>query len=93
MRVDMKMTRPWGEMWRILYLYFMWVKIIHVFDGEKTSLQSHRRRVEVHISRKGIAFVPVGYIHRMTGGWYLEIAFGICTENDIIRYEDLYGRV
>lgn len=41
-------------------------------------------------------FSPVGHEHRMEGGpeglTFLEIAFGDFDENDIVRYEDKYGR-
>ncbi len=42
-------------------------------------------------------YVPLGSRHRFSskrdGGRILEIAFGDFSEDDIIRYEDKYGRV
>lgn len=41
-------------------------------------------------------FVPVGAKHRIQGGAHdaeiLEIAHGIFDEDDVARYEDIYGR-
>jgi mannose-6-phosphate isomerase-like protein (cupin superfamily) len=41
-------------------------------------------------------FIPLGARHRVFGGEascrWLEIAFGVFDENDIVRYADSYGR-
>jgi mannose-6-phosphate isomerase-like protein (cupin superfamily) len=51
---------------------------------------------EKHIAEKGdILFVPKEKKHRITGieeACIMEFAYGIVFENDIIRYEDDYGR-
>lgn len=59
----------------------------------RTSLQSHRDRTEYHISTRGIARVCPGQRHRMERGIYLEFAFGLPREEDVVRFEDDYGRV
>ena len=58
----------------------------------RTSLQSHKRRTEYHISIKSIKRITPNQIHRMTKGLYVELAFGLPHEEDITRYEDDYGR-
>jgi len=68
-----------------------WLKIIHVKG--RTSLQSHKRRTEYHISIKGIQKITPHQRHRMTKGVYIECAFGLPSEEDIVRFEDDYDRV
>jgi hypothetical protein len=83
------------------------VKIIHVRRGQRTSLQYHARRSELHI---GWEVIPWGQAygvdldrpvlrlvrpfkeHRMQGGTYIEIAWGRPREDDIVRVEDDYSR-
>ena len=79
--------RPWGKMWKLIYFKNFWLKLIWV--KERTSLQSHAKRDEWHI---GINKVPAGQKHRLTKGVFIELALGEPKEEDIIRYEDDYGR-
>jgi cytidyltransferase-like protein len=81
------MKKPWGKMWRLIKTKKIWLKIIAV--KSKTSLQSHTERTEWHI---GIYKIPKNEKHRLTKGIYLELALGKPKEEDIIRYEDDYGR-
>lgn len=67
-----------------------WVKILRVRG--RTSLQSHNERSELHISFNSVKRIPVKTVHRMTRGWYLELAWGRPVEEDIVRYEDDYNR-
>jgi len=64
-----------------------WLKFIRV-KGQ-TSYQSHQERTGYHI---GISKVLPGDKHRMTRGFYIELAFGRPREEDIERFEDSYGR-
>ena len=68
-----------------------WMKFLLVRG--RTSLQSHSNRTEYHISIRGIQKVKPQKIHRINRGMYIEIATGEPHENDIIRYEDDYGRI
>ena len=95
-------SRPWGT-WEVLDSGDNFcVKKIKVIPGGKLSLQSHRFRAEHWIIVEGEAVVTLGedklnkkadesvYIpaetkHRIQTGDNLD-------ENDIIRYEDVYGR-
>lgn len=83
--------RPWGWFLLVFKCYSFWLKIIHV-EG-RTSNQIHRFRDELHLSLAGIRYVPRLTPHRMTKGNYLEVAWGVPREDDIIRLEDDYGRV
>lgn len=83
--------RPWGKMWLLVSLPTFWIKIILVRG--RTSLQAHEHRTEYHISLHGIKKVVPLQVHRLGVGTYLELAFGAPREEDIIRYEDDYGRV
>jgi len=40
----------------------------------------------------GVFKVPYGETHRLSRGWYIELATGHPREHDITRYEDNYGR-
>ena len=82
--------RPWGVMLKCVHTKRFWMKFIFVTG--RTSLQSHNRRTEYHIGTKGIQKITPLQVHRMTKGAYIEFAFGLPSENDIVRYEDDYGR-
>ena len=49
------------------------------------------------IGKKGYQYlIPKGIKHRLSslrGGSILELSFGNVDENDIIRYDDIYGRI
>ena len=87
-------TRPWGKMWKLLWGHTWWLKVILVRG--RTSLQWHFNRNEIHL--RILPFPKIKYVrkfrrHRMEKGLYIEIAFGgYCSEGDIIRVEDDYGR-
>ena len=90
------MRRPWGWMVRFIHITPFWVKLIRVYPGEATSDQLHRERTEYHVylprvwsSKK----IRPGERHRMEGGWYIEVATGRPREDDIVRFDDKYGRV
>lgn len=83
--------RPWGWMIKLIHTRKLWIKLIRVYT--RTSLQSHRYRVEYHISFFRIKKVEIEQVHRMTRGWYIEIATGMPAEEDITRFADDYGRV
>ncbi len=83
------MKKPWGKMWRLIKTKKFWLKIIAVRGC--TSLQSHTERTEWYL---GIYKVPRNKKHRLTKGIYIEAVSGNNPrEEDIIRYEDDYGRV
>jgi hypothetical protein len=82
--------RPWGWMVKLIDVGFFWLKFIRVL--ERTSLQYHWWRSELHIGTGGIRYVPAWETHRLTRGWYVEFAWGECEEFDISRIEDDYGR-
>ncbi|MHB1117910.1 MAG: adenylyltransferase/cytidyltransferase family protein [Minisyncoccota bacterium] len=83
----MKIVRPWGTMWKFFHTEKAWLKFI-VVRG-RTSLQSHSRRTEWHL---GLYKVEPMQKHRLLPGAYFEFVYGNPDENDIIRYEDDYGR-
>ncbi len=83
--------RPWGWMIKPLHTKRRWLKLIRVTG--RTSLQSHRERIEYHINIRGIQRIEREEVHRMGPGWYVEYAYGSPRENDIVRYEDDYGRI
>lgn len=64
-----------------------WLKFL--FVKGRTSLQSHRNRDEWVL---GVYKVRKGEVHRMSHGMFFEVALGECSEDDITRYEDDYGR-
>jgi hypothetical protein len=64
-----------------------WLKILRV-KGQ-TSYQSHKNRTEYHL---GISKVLPNERHRMSHGWFIEVATGRPEEDDITRFEDEYGR-
>ncbi len=82
------MKKPWGRTWKLIKAKKFWLKLIFVKD--RTSLQSHAERTEWHI---GIYKLPKNEKHRLSKGFFIELAFGEPKEEDIIRYEDDYGRV
>jgi len=82
--------RPWGVMFKCIHTKRFWIKVILVKG--RTSLQSHKRRTEYHISVRGIQKIMPNQQHRMTKGLYIECALGLPSEEDITRYEDDYGR-
>ena len=103
-----KDTRPWGT-WEVLDAgEGFCVKRIKVTPHKILSLQSHNCRSEHWIIIKGEAvvtlgedklnkkandavFIPVKTKHRME---FIEVQAGDnLDENDIIRYEDVYGRI
>lgn len=79
--------RPWGYFLKVLHFKKLWVKFLFVTG--QTSYQSHIKRDEYFI---GIFKVPKGEKHRLSRGFYIEIATGEPLEHDIIRYEDNYDR-
>jgi hypothetical protein len=86
---------PWGRMWLLWRCKRGWVKIIHVDPGERTSLQHHFLRSELHLGLTvwRCRIIEKGEEHRLRAGWYLEIAWGEeMLEDDIIRITDDYGR-
>lgn len=88
-----RILRPWGVMWKLVSTSKFWVKLIHVYPNERTSLQAHQHRSEIFIWFLGVSYVPAMTKHRLNeNGWVLEISFGDVDEDDIIRYEDDYGR-
>ena len=80
---------PFMALWMVTILQgkSFWVKFLRVKG--RTSLQSHSKRTEWHF---GLYKVPIGEKHRIAHGWFIELATGTPTEEDIIRYEDDYGR-
>ena len=82
------MKKPWGKMWTLIRTKKFWSKFIAV--QSRTSLQSHSQRTEWHI---GIYRIPKNEKHRLLKGFYIELAFGNPKEEDIIRYEDDFGRI
>jgi hypothetical protein len=82
-------------MWKWQPFSHWWLKIIKVGAGQRTSLQYHRRRSEVHIglTHWQFEYVPTETVHRLKAGLYLELAWGLrVVENDIVRLSDDYGR-
>jgi hypothetical protein len=82
-------------MWMIADAPRWWVKIIRVWPGQRTSLQSHDHRSELHIGLDHWYWRHIGRRehHRMTGGRYLELAWGDSVrEDDLTRISDDYGR-
>ena len=82
--------RPWGWMIKLWHSAGLWVKVIRVYT--RNSLQSHEHRTEYHVTFWSIKKIPPKEIHRMTAGWYIEIATGEPAEMDITRHQDDYGR-
>ena len=85
--------KPWGKYYKLFDIGFLWVKIIVVNKGQRTSLQYHFNRTEIHIGGKKVRFYPPLRRHRMTCGRYLEIAWGKPREEDIVRLKDDYDRI
>jgi len=81
------LKRPWGWMITLFKTRNFWIKVLRV-KGQ-TSYQSHKNRTEYHF---GFSKVLPDEKHRMSHGIFLEIATGKPEEEDIIRYEDEYGR-
>lgn len=81
--------RPWGRMWKFIHHKKFWLKAIFVKGGGRTSLQAHSKRTEYHF---GLYKVSPMQKHRLLPGFYLEFVHGSPDEDDIIRYEDDYGR-
>lgn len=84
----MFIKRPWGWMIKFIHTKKFWLKFIRV-KGQ-TSYQSHKHRTEYHV---GVCVVKPGEKHRMSRGWFIEVATGDPDEDDIIRYEDNYDRI
>lgn len=82
--------RPWGWFIKFIALKNFWFKLIRVKRGQRTSLQKHKDRKEIHV---GIQFVDKNLPHRIAHGFYIEMAFGKPRENDIVRLKDDYGRL
>lgn len=53
-------ARPWGRFWTLLSIPWLWVKVIRVDDGHRTSLQWHARRWELWLPLSGNGMVEVG---------------------------------
>ncbi len=76
-------------MWKLLYGKKFWLKLIAVKG--RTSLQSHNKRTEWNF---GFYKVKPREKHRLLPGLYLEFVYGEkADEDDIVRYEDDYGRM
>lgn len=73
---------------------WLWLKLIHVHPGQRTSLQYHNHRAEFHLRLNDVRWAryKVRRQHRMTPGWYLELAWGHPHEADNVRLSDDYGR-
>ncbi len=89
------MKRPWGWMVRLVHFDRFWIRLVWVTPGKRTSKQLHCRRTEYHIHIpkfwNSTRYFPYER-HRMDGGLYLEIAFGEPREDDIVTFQDDYGR-
>ena len=68
----------------------LWLKILRVKG--RTSLQKHAKRSELHIGVKGVRLIGPHTIHRIGNETVLEIAWGEPLEEDIVRFEDDFGR-
>ena len=79
--------RPWGVMVKLIHLKKLWFKLL--FVNGRTSLQSHKNRDEWHF---GFYKICKNEKHRLLKGFYIEVATGLPTEDDVVRYEDDYGR-
>lgn len=87
-KYNKEMKKPWGEMWKLMSSKKFWLKFIWVKDG-RTSLQSHQNRTEYHF---GFYKIKPNEKHRLTKGFYVELAVGKPEEGDRIIHEDDYGR-
>jgi len=85
-------SRPWGWWLLLFWSPWLWLKLIRVRPGQRTSLQFHLHRAELHLGWWYLRYVPALESHRMTAGWYLELAWGCTDEADIVRLEDDYHR-
>lgn len=81
------MRAPWGKMYKLISLPFMWLKILLV--KERTSLHKHDNRDEYFI---GFFRAKRGEFHRHNRGFYIELAIGKPKEKDVERKEDDYNR-
>jgi mannose-6-phosphate isomerase len=91
--------RPWGNFVRLSHNEPCSVKIITVKAGKRLSLQSHNKRSELWRVLDGPMTVQLGdeiqslqRDEEEVDGRWLEISFGDFDEDDIIRYEDDFGR-
>ena len=93
-----KEIRQWGWFKTLIKTKRFWIKEIFVEARKKTSLQSHFHRTEYWFFLDDRSFQKVAKEekHRITGGRkgrrLIEIAIGLPEEEDIIRYQDDYGR-
>ena len=67
-------------------------------EGEATATlgMSEENCVRTELGKGKLFHIPCGAIHRLEsekGGTIVEIAFGAFDENDIVRLEDVYGRI
>lgn len=108
--------RPWGFFTVIAKGDDFLIKIIHVNQGQKLSLQSHNYRTEHWSVVKGVAKVilneneyilktgesidiPLKSKHSLQNPFKEELEIveiqrgNPLSEEDIIRYQDMYGRV
>lgn len=109
----MKKERPWGWYKTIERGEGHKVKKIHVYSGQRFSLQFHRKREEHWVIIDGSGVVTLGdhdypanpgscftvsieQRHRVAAGeeglTFIEVQRGECSETDIVRLEDDYGR-
>ena len=86
------MQRPWGWFRTVVQTPRFWIKIIRVRPGQRTSLQAHARRTELHLGLLHCRLIKPQAAHRMEPGWYVELAWGEPQETDIVRLADDYGR-
>ena len=77
--------RKWGKMWKLIHTKNFWIKILKVKTN--TSLQFHNYRSELHfgLNKPYFKYVSINEKHILFKGIYLEIAWGVPLENDIIR--------
>jgi len=99
--------RPWGSWTLLMKGEGFQIKSIDVHPGKRLSVQSHSRRSEhwiviageakvlrgdeeVILKRNESVYLPVGIVHRMENCGTEPLKY--LGEDDIVRYEDVYGR-
>ncbi len=106
MSTGYKEERPWGSFTILDDQEFCKVKRIEVNPGGRLSLQSHKKRSETWTMVAGIGTITlgetvkirVGQKHRIENrgdvpAVFIEVQTGTYFgEEDIIRYDDVYGR-
>jgi mannose-6-phosphate isomerase len=104
---SVKVEKPWGYFEQYTHNLPCTVKIITVAAGGTLSRQYHHKRDELWVVLDGKVlhpepeeklFIPRETVHRLSSESegevrILEISFGEFEEEDIVRLEDVYGRV